>query len=149
MPVVETPTTSQPPLNSSRSSARCGGSRQQFGSNTFASTPADSSTPAKRQTPRGGARKVNSPQCGSYGPISNILGAPNLFTEQAPGVTSSPWNQDPVKDGEVGQRGCCAPEFLMIATDDTVPFPIARCEMTLLGVRDQSKFCAKPAASIP
>src|SRR6202011_691956 len=53
---------------------RCGGPAQQLGSKTVTSTPADSSTPASRQTPRGGARKVYSPQCGSYGPISSPLG---------------------------------------------------------------------------
>ncbi len=74
IPVVETPTMSHAPLSSTRSSARCGGSRQQFGSKTLVSIPAASSTPASRQTPSGGARKVNSPQCGSYGPISNAEG---------------------------------------------------------------------------
>jgi hypothetical protein len=71
--------TSHAPLKSSRSSARCGVSRQQFGSNTVAAMPADWRTPANRHTPSGGARKVYSPQCGSYGPSSNTLGAPSWF----------------------------------------------------------------------
>src|ERR1700722_7314018 len=79
MPVVEMPMTSHAPLESSRSSARCGVSQQQFGSNTAAATPADCRTPASRHTPSGGARNVYSPQCGSYGPISNTLGAPSLY----------------------------------------------------------------------
>ncbi len=65
IPVVDTPTTSQLPLISSRSSARWGASRQQFGSNTRVRTPAFSSTPASRHTPSGGARNVYSPQFGS------------------------------------------------------------------------------------
>src|ERR1700680_5037162 len=71
---------SQSPLSNSRSSARCGASRQQLGSNTLTSTPAVANTPASRQTPSGGARNVYSPQCGSYGPISNTLGEPSVFT---------------------------------------------------------------------
>ena len=65
MPVVETPMTSHGHARSSRSRARPGGPAQQFGSKTFASAPADSSTPARRHTPNGGARKVYSPQSGS------------------------------------------------------------------------------------
>src|SRR5579862_5938368 len=71
---------SQSPLSNSRSSARWGASRQQLGSNTFASIPAAARTPASRQTPSGGARNVYSPQCGSYGPISSTLGEPSVFT---------------------------------------------------------------------
>src|SRR6202035_4113902 len=71
---------SQSPLSNSRSSARCGASRQQLGSNTFASTPAATRTPASRQTPSGGERNVYSPQCGSYGPINSTLGEPSVFT---------------------------------------------------------------------
>src|SRR5580700_1953680 len=51
---------------------------QQFGSKTCASTPFARKTPAKRQTPSGGARKVYSPQCGSYGPTSKYLSGPEL-----------------------------------------------------------------------
>ena len=54
--------------------ARCGDPLQQFGSNTLTSTPTDSSTPASRHTPSGGARKVYSPQFGSYGPTNRIRG---------------------------------------------------------------------------
>src|SRR5262249_31946625 len=74
MPVVEMPMTSHAPARTSRSSARWGGALQQFGSKTLTVTPADSSTPARRQTPSGGARKVYSPQFGSYGPTSSIRG---------------------------------------------------------------------------
>src|SRR6185503_1884182 len=38
------------------------------------------STPARRQTPSGGARNVYSPQCGSYGPINRTRGGPWLLT---------------------------------------------------------------------
>src|SRR6185312_5648218 len=48
---------------------------QQFGSNTSACAPCEVRTPARRQTPSGGARNVYSPQCGSYGPMSKTLGA--------------------------------------------------------------------------
>ncbi len=65
MPVVEIPTTSHVSSFNSRSSACCGASVQQFGSNTRACTPAFCRVPARRQTPSGGARNVYSPQCGS------------------------------------------------------------------------------------
>src|SRR5688572_5478275 len=85
MPVVETPMTSQEPSTSSCSSARAGGPAQQLGSNTLAVYPCASSTPASRHTPRGGARNVYSPQCGSYGPINRTLGGSPL---------QDPWDPD-------------------------------------------------------
>src|SRR5450755_1347953 len=71
---------SHAPLDISCSSAVCGCSWQQFGSNTLTAAPAALRTPARRQTPSGGARKVYSPQCGSYGPTSKILGEASAFT---------------------------------------------------------------------
>src|SRR5207245_10062886 len=74
-PAALQPSTPQDPPRNSPSSARATcRPPQQFGSKTLTSAPAASSTPARRHTPSGGARKVYSPQCGSYGPISRMRG---------------------------------------------------------------------------